>query len=359
MRTPKPIAALAEEMPGIYEQLQDVCTTLEERFRDMQDFEFTIEDGRLYMLQTRNGKRTGLAAVRIAVEMHEEGLLDRAAALCKIPADSIDSLLAPMFDRHALGSAEEFARGLPAGPGAASGVIVFTSDAPTGDQARPAGDPMPRRNQPRRLERHVGRARHPHEPRRGLFACGARRATARQGMRLWRYRSVHRLRQRTVSARGMTLREGDAISLDGTLGTVYAGTLATSPSEVRQVLAGEFPAAASRWHRLFETVMAWADCFRNIDVRTNADTPAMVRDALAFGAEGIGLCRTEHMFFEGERIHVMRRMILAANEAERRARARPAAALPARRLQAHLHGHGRPSRHHSPVGPAPARVPAH
>ena len=320
VRTPKPIADLAEEMPGIYEQLQDVCTTLEERFRDMQDFEFTIEDGRLYMLQTRNGKRTGLAAVRIAVEMHEEGLLDRAAALCKIPADSIDSLLAPMFDRHALGTAEEFARGLPAGPGAASGVIVFTSDAAD-------------RETKRGRQVILCRAETNPEDLKGMLAAQGI-LTSRGGVSSHAALVARQLgkvcvcgatevsidyAQRTVSARGMTLREGDAISLDGTLGTVYAGTLATSPSEVRQVLAGEFPAAASRWHRLFETVMAWADCFRNINVRTNADTPAMVRDALAFGAEGIGLCRTEHMFFEGERIHVMRRMILAANEAERRA----------------------------------------
>ena len=318
--TPKPIAELAGEMPAIYQQLQDVRSALEEHFRDMQDFEFTIEDGRLYMLQTRNGKRTGLAAVRIAVEMNEEGLLDRAAALKKIPADSIDSLLAPMFDQEALKNATTIARGLPAGPGAASGMIVFTSEAADRETKRGRRVILCRiKTSPEDLKGMLAAQ--------GILTCrgGVSSHAALVARQLGKVCVCGAADvfidydERTLTVGETTLREGDAISLDGAIGAVYAGELATSPSEVRQVLAGDLAPAQSRWHRLFETVMAWSDSFRNIRVRTNADTPEMVRDALALGAEGIGLCRTEHMFFEGGRIDSMRHMILAADEAERRA----------------------------------------
>ena len=319
-RTPKPLAELAHAMPALYEQLQNVRATLEEHFRDMQDFEFTVEDGRLYLLQTRNGKRTGLAAVRIAVEMTEEGLLDRRAALRKIPAESIESLLAPMFDRDALAAAQVIARGLPAGPGAASGLVVFTSEAADRETKRGQRVILCRaETSPEDLKGMLaaegiltsrgGVSSHAALVARQLgkvCVCGATEVAIDHG-------------KRTLSVGATTLREGDPISLDGTTGAVYAGELATSPSEVRQVLAGDMPPDASRWHALFEKVMAWSDDYRDINVRTNADTPAMVEEALAFGAEGIGLCRTEHMFFEGGRIDPMRRMILAASEAERRA----------------------------------------
>ena len=317
--TPKPIAELADEMPAIYAQLQTVRATLEEHFRDMQDFEFTVEDGRLYLLQTRNGKRTGLAAVRIAVEMTEEGLLDRTAALQKIPAESIESLLAPMFDREALAEARQIARGLPAGPGAASGLIVFTSEAADRETKRGQRVILCRtETSPDDLKGMLaaegvltsrgGVSSHAALVARQLgkvCVCGAADVAIDYG-------------RRTLSVGETTLREGDPISLDGTTGAVYAGELATSPSEVRQVLAGHLPPDASRWHSLYEKVTAWSDDCRDIAVRANADTPAMAEDALALGAEGIGLCRTEHMFF-GERIDSMRRMILAASESERRA----------------------------------------
>ena len=320
VRTPKPIAELADDMPRLYDELQDVRAKLEGHFRDMQDFEFTIENQKLYMLQTRNGKRTGLAAVRIAVEMNDEGLLERQAALMKIPADSIDSLLAPMFDPDALASAHEIARGLPAGPGAATGRIVFTSEG--ADAASKRGERVILCRTETSLEDLKGM----------LTAEGI--LTSRGGVSSHAALVARQLGQvcvcgatevsidyadRSLTVGNVVLREGDAISLDGSTGAVYAGEIATSPSEVRQVLAGGMDPMQSNWYKLYQTVMAWSDSFRHIKVRTNADTPAMAQDALDYGAEGIGLCRTEHMFFEDDRIDDMRRMILAADEGERRA----------------------------------------
>ena len=319
-RTPNPIADLARTMPRLHEELLAVRDKLETHFKDMQDFEFTIEDDKLYMLQTRTGKRTGLAAVRIAVEMHEEGLLERDAALLKIPADSIDSLLAPTFDQRALGDAVAIARGLPAGPGAASGRIVFTSenaDAETkrGERVvlcRPETSPDDLKGMLAAqgiLTSRGGVSSHAALVARQLgkvCVCGASEVTID-------------VAKRTLVVGDSTWREGDAISLNGFTGEVYGGAIATSPSEVRQVLAGDLAAESSRWYGLYRTVMAWADDCRRTRVRSNVDTPESALDAVAYGAEGIGLCRTEHMFFEDGRIDAMRRMILAANESERRA----------------------------------------
>ena len=320
VRTPNPIAEMATAMPSIYQQLQTVRERLERHFLDMQDFEFTVEDGKLFLLQTRNGKRTGLAAVRIAVEMHREQLLDRETALLRIPAESIDSLLAPMFDHRAVAAAVEIARGLPAGPGAASGRIVFTSEAADAETTR--GHRVI-----------LCRAETSPDDLRGLLAAQGI-LTSRGGVSSHAALVARQLGKvcvcgatdvvvdtaaGTLSVGATTLREGDAISLNGSTGAVYAGEVATVPSEVRQVLAGRKPAEESTWYGFFETVMAWADDFRRIGVRSNVDTPETAEDARAFGAEGIGLCRTEHMFFEDGRIEPMQRMILAASEPERRA----------------------------------------
>ncbi len=320
VRTPQPIAELAADMPVIYRELESLADTLEGHFHDMQDFEFTIDDERLYLLQTRSGKRTGLAAVRIAVEMHDKGLLDKAAALMRIPADSIDSLLAPAFEPHALGSASEVARGLPAGPGAASGRIVFTPEH---------ADRLARQGE--RLI--LCRTKTSPEDLKGMLAAEGI-LTTRGGVSSHAALVARQLgkvcvcgasdividyAEETLTAAGRVLRAGDAISLDGTTGTVYAGEIATSPSEVRRALAGDMNAADSTWYRLYQTVMSWADAQRRLSVRANADTPAMAHDAIRYGAQGIGLCRTEHMFFEADRIDAMRQMILAADEAERRA----------------------------------------
>ncbi|MYF29589.1 MAG: pyruvate, phosphate dikinase [Gammaproteobacteria bacterium] len=319
VRTPLPIVELGTEMPRIYRELESVRDTLEGHFHDMQDFEFTIDDERLYLLQTRSGKRTGLAAVRIAVEMHAEGLLDEATALMRITADSIDSLLAPTFETRALDSASPIARGLPAGPGAASGRIVFTPE----DADRLA-------NEGERLI--LCRTKTSPEDLKGMLAAEGI-LTTRGGVSSHAALVARQLgkvcvcgasdividyAEGTLTTAGRVLRAGDAISLDGTTGAVYAGAIATSPSEVRRVLAGDMNPEDSPWYRLYQTVMAWADAQRRVAVRANADTPAMARDAIRYGAEGIGLCRTEHMFFEADRIDAMRQMILAADEAERR-----------------------------------------
>ena len=320
VRTPKPIAELATEMPPIYATLQTVRERLERHFRDMQDFEFTVENDMLYMLQTRSGKRTGLAAVRIAVEMHREGFLDRKAALMQIPAESIDSLLAPMFDREALAQAAEVARGLPAGPGAASGRIVFTSEAADAETKRGNAVILCRsETSPDDLKGMLA-AEGILTSRGGVSSHAA--LVARQLGKVCVCGAtdvVIDMAAGTLSAGATQLREGDAISLDGSTGAVYRGAVATEPSEVRQVHAGRAEAEGSDWYALFEMVMAWADDVRRIAVRCNADTPASAEEALALGAEGIGLCRTEHMFFEDERIDTMRQMILAANEVDRRA----------------------------------------
>ena len=320
IRTPKPVDELANDMPGLYQELDSVGSKLERHFRDMQDFEFTIEDGRLYLLQTRTGKRTGLAAVRIAVDMQAEGLHDRKAALMKIPADSIDSLLSPTFDSQAVAAATLIARGLPAGPGAASGSIVFTSEE--ADRLAKRGERMI-----------LCRTQTNPEDLKGMLASEGF-LTTRGGVSSHAALVARQLGKscvcgvadiavdyaaRTLTASGRVFREGDAISLDGFTGAVYAGEIATSPSEVRRVLGGEMQRGDSSTYGLYETVMSWADAYRRLAVRTNADSPAMAKDAVRYGAEGIGLCRTEHMFFEADRIDAMRQMILANDEAERRA----------------------------------------
>ena len=320
IRTPHPIAELAEEMPQSHAELEQVRTTLEEHFTDLQDFEFTIQEDELFMLQTRSGKRTGLAAVRIAVEMVEEGLIDKKTAVNRIPADSISSLLVPVFDQASREAAETIARGLPAGPGAATGQIVFTA---------------------RRAERlqHEGnkvvlcRLETSPEDLRGMIAsegilssrggvsshaalvarqmgkvcvCGAHDVVIDYG-------------KGTLSAGSAVLHEGDYISIDGTTGEVFAGQVDTAPSEVSQVLAGQLKADQSYTYQQFAEVMKWADKYRTMRVRSNADTPEQAAMAVSLGAEGIGLCRTEHMFFEGDRINLMRQMILAGDEKERKA----------------------------------------
>ncbi|MGJ3242275.1 MAG: pyruvate, phosphate dikinase [Opitutales bacterium] len=319
VRTPKPIAQLKEEMPGSHAELEKVRAKLEKHFRDMQDFEFTIEDGRLYMLQTRNGKRTGLAAVRIAVEMNKERLMPVKTAVKKIPAESISSLLVPVFDTKALKAAKPLAEGLPAGPGAAAGKVVFSAAE---------------------AERHVTEGRKvvlcrvetSPEDLRGMIASEGI-LTARGGVSSHAALVARQMgkvcvcgasevkidyAKKTLSVGKTTLKAGDEISIDGTTGMVYAGHIDTMPSEVNQVLNGKLSAKKSYTFELFSTVMSWADKYRKLGVRTNADTPGQSRSAVKLGAEGIGLCRTEHMFFEGERINFMRQMILASDRKERK-----------------------------------------
>ncbi len=320
VRTPKPVVQLGKEMPAAYKQLLKVRDTLEKHFHDMQDLEFTIEDNRLYILQTRNGKRTGTAAVRIAVEMVKERLISREDAVRRIPADSLSQILAPIFDRASAKGAKKIASGLPAGPGAASGKVVFNAEEAVDMVNR--GEKVV-----------LVRVETSPEDLRGMIAAEGI-LTARGGVSSHAALVARQMgkvcvcgasglqvdyARKTVTADGVTLKKGDYISIDGTSGEVFAGEVKTAPSEVVQVLVERtLDPKKSATFQQFDALMKYADSFRTLDIRTNADTPEQVANAVAFGAQGIGLTRTEHMFFEGDRIDAMREMILATDTDSRK-----------------------------------------
>jgi pyruvate,orthophosphate dikinase len=320
VRTPNPVSQLSKEMPESYEQLLKVRELLERHFRDMQDLEFTIEDNRLYILQTRNGKRTGLAAIKIAVDMVKEKLIGKEEALLRIPADSLSHVLAPIFDKKSAQNATKIATGLPAGPGAASGRLVLRAEEAV-------------------LRAHRGervllvRIETSPEDLRGMIAAEGI-LTARGGVSSHAALVARQMGKvcvcgasdlridyanKTVTANGHMLKEGDFISIDGTAGVVFAGEVTTAPSEIVQVLVSKtLQPEKSKSYGDYAALMQWADKCRKLDIRTNADTPEQVENAIGFGAEGIGLCRTEHMFFEGDRIDAMREMILARDTRDRK-----------------------------------------
>jgi pyruvate,orthophosphate dikinase len=319
VRTPHPIAHMKKSMPKSFKDLEKVRSKLEGHFKDMQDFEFTIENGRLFILQTRNGKRTGLAAVRIAVEMQGERLMSQETALLKIPAESIDSLLVPVFDPKALKAATVIAKGLPAGPGAATGRIAFTAAAAEAETRKGNKVVLCRTETS------------PDDLKGMLHSQGI--LTSRGGVSSHAALVARQLgkvcvcgagdininyEKRTLTAGKVVLKEGDYISIDGSTGAIYKGMIESADSEVKRVLEGSLKPKSSYTYELFQTVMRWADKHRSLKIRTNADTPSMAKQAVAFGAEGIGLCRTEHMFFDGDRIDYMRQMILAVDEVQRR-----------------------------------------
>jgi pyruvate, orthophosphate dikinase len=321
VRTPHPIAQLAKEMPEAHKGLLKVRALLEKHFKDMQDLEFTVEANRLYILQTRNGKRTGHAAVRIAVEMVEEKLISKEEAVKRIPADSLAHLLAPIFDRNSARNAKKIGSGLPAGPGAASGHVVFS-----------ASEAVTRSEKGEKVV--LARIETSPEDLRGMIAAEGI-LTARGGVSSHAALVARQMgkvcvcgaigvqidyQRRTLTANGTTLKQGDFISIDGSSGEVFAGEVTTAPSEIVQVLVDRtLSAKKSAIYGQFAKLMSWVDTFRKLGVRTNADTPDQVKNAVAFGAEGIGLCRTEHMFFEGNRIDAMREMILAESKEDRAA----------------------------------------
>ncbi len=329
IRTPQKIAEMETRWPAIAAQLEAVRGTLERHYRDMQDIEFTIERGRLYVLQTRTGKRTGMAAVRIAVEMAEQKLITREEALLHVNPEALNHLLRPIFDAAAKAEAVKagklLAHGLPAGPGAASGRLVFfAEDAVTW----------------RRNGEQVILARHETSPEdiRGMDAAegfltafgGMTSHAALVARQMGKVAIVgcealdfdYRARTMTVEAAGgrHVLKEGDWISIDGIAGEVLEGRLATSPSEVVQVLVEKTrdPKDAPVY-RGFARLLGWADAVRRLQVRANADQPDQAAVAIAFGAQGIGLCRTEHMFFGEGKIGPMREMIVAETTEARRA----------------------------------------
>ena len=296
--------SLEELMPALYQQLLQAETTLENHFRDMQDLEFTIQEGKLWMLQTRNGKRTGAAMVRIAMEMLQQGMIDEKTALQRVVPDRLNDLLHPVFDPQALADASVIARGLPASPGAASGQIVFHADeADVWARQGKAVILVRQETSPEDLRgmsvaqgiltARGGMTSHAAVVARGMGKCCVSGAGA-----------VHvDPKARTMRIGERSLAEGEWISLNGSTGEVFAGRIATRDAE----LSGDFG-----------KLMALADKYQRLEVRANADTPEEAAVARRFGATGIGLCRTEHMFFEGERIHAVRAMILAEDEAGRR-----------------------------------------
>ena len=304
IRTPQPISEMAEAFPEVYAQFTKIAELLEQHYKDMQDMEFTVERNHLFMLQTRNGKRTAPAAVKIAVDMVDEGLIDKETAVMRIEPAQIDQLLHPMFDAAELAAAEKLTKGLPASPGAATGKIYFNaSDAEAAVANGEKAILVRLETSPEDLAGMVaaegiltargGMTSHAAVVARGMGKCCVSGCAE--------IKVDEDNKQLTISEH--VFKEGDYISLDGTAGEVLKGQIKTVPPE----LSGDFA-----------KIMSWADEIRTLKIRTNADNPRDAKQAVAFGAEGIGLCRTEHMFFEEERIPAIRRMIMADTEAERR-----------------------------------------
>ena len=303
IRTPSPISHLREQNPAVYEQFVNICNKLEKHYKDMQDMEFTIENGKLYMLQTRNGKRTAKAALKIAIDLVNEGLIDHKEALLKIDPKSLDSLLHPTFVAKALKSAKPVAKGLPASPGAACGLVVFDYDSAkkyvesgkkvvlVRNETSPE-DILGMKISQGVLTARGGMTSHAAVVARGMGACCVAGCNA----------LIVDEEKRVAKIGNITIKEGDEISIDGNTGNVYLEIIETEAAKIE----GDFA-----------TIMGWAKENSVLGVRANADTPQDAKRAIELGAEGIGLCRTEHMFFGEDRIQSMREMILATNLAER------------------------------------------
>jgi pyruvate,orthophosphate dikinase len=321
VRTPEPVLKLKDRMPKSYAELLEVRKTLEKHFKDVQDIEFTVQEGKLFMLQTRNGKRTAMAALKFSMDMVKEKLIDWETAILRNPADQLDQLLAPVFDLSEVKKAKAIATGLPAGPGAATGKIYFNADRAV--QAAEKGEKVL-----------LVRVETSPEDLRGMIAAEGI-LTARGGVSSHAALVARQMGKvcvcgasalqvdydkKTVSVSGQTFNEGDFLSIDGTAGTVYAGQIKTAPSEIiAGLIGGDKAAQATEKFKSFAQLMKWCEKATRLSVRTNADTPEQASNAMAFGATGIGLTRTEHMFFEGNRIDAMREMILAENVEAREA----------------------------------------
>jgi pyruvate,orthophosphate dikinase len=320
VRTPQPIAELAQVLPRAYKELRRITSRLEKHYKDVQDFEFTIQDDRLYMLQTRNGKRTGYAAVMIATDLVDEKLISPRDAVLQVDPESVSQLLAPVFEPKAWKGLAVTTRGLPASPGAASGQAVFTADHAV-EWTRQGKNVILVRKETVPDDIH------------GMFvAQGILTATggmtshaAVVGRQMGKPSVVGAgaleisETARTCRVGGQTIKEGDYISFDGLTGEVKVGQVPTTPSEILQVVAGEMKAKQSDLYQRFDRLLTWADRYRRLGIRANADQPDQAETAYRFGARGIGLCRTEHMFFGEGRIPIVQRMILADNEKDRRA----------------------------------------
>ncbi len=314
VRTPEPVLELKKQMPESYADLLNVRRILEKHFKDVQDIEFTIQEGKLFMLQTRNGKRTAMAALKYSMDMVKEKLIDWKTAIMRNPADQLEQLLAPVFDASEVKAARAIATGLPAGPGAASGKIYLNADRAVA--AADKGEKVL-----------LVRVETSPEDLRGMIAAEGI-LTARGGVSSHAALVARQMGKvcvcgasgleidydrKSVTVDGRTYKEGeDFFSIDGTAGTVYAGQLKTAPSEIiAGLLNGDKNAQATEKFKSFKQLMDWCAKVTRLQVRTNADNPEQTQNAIAFGATGIGLTRTEHMFFEGDRIDAMREMILA------------------------------------------------
>ncbi len=313
VRTPEPVSKLKAVMPQSYAQLMKVRQTLEKHFKDVQDIEFTVQEGKLYMLQTRNGKRTAAAALKFAADMVKEKLIDWETAIMRNPADQLEQLLAPIFDLAEVKKAKAIATGLPAGPGAATGKIYFNAERAV--IAAEKGEKVL-----------LVRVETSPEDLRGMIAAEGI-LTARGGVSSHAALVARQMGKvcvcgaaavqidydkKTTTIAGHTFKEGDYLSIDGTAGTVYAGQIKTAPSEiVSGLLNNDKAAQKTEKYKNYVQLMKWCSQATRLAVRTNADNPEQTAQALAFGAQGIGLTRTEHMFFEGDRIDAVREMILA------------------------------------------------
>jgi len=319
VRTPSPLRHLKTEMPEVFEQLKNTTDRLEKHYGDVQDFEFTIQEGKLFMLQTRNGKRTGQAAVKIAVDLVEEGLCKKEEALLKVEPEALNQLLHPVFDNEEKQQHEVLATGLAASPGAAAGQVVFTANEAVARKAdgkkvilvreETSPDDIHGMSAGQGILTATGGmtshaavvGRQMGKP--AVVGCGA--------VKVNEEKKVFTVGKRQIA-------EGEWISIDGSTGEVLAGEIKTQPSEIIQVVRGEKKPDQSKVYQYFSKLLGWADEVRKLKVRANSDTPRDARTAFAFGAEGIGLARTEHMFFGPDRLPIVKEMILADNEADRR-----------------------------------------
>jgi pyruvate, orthophosphate dikinase len=321
VRTPEPVLQLKNHLPKAFEELDNIRKTLEKHFKDVQDFEFTIQDGKVFMLQTRNGKRTAFAALKFSIDMVDEKLIDWKTAIKRNPPEQLDQLLAPIFDAKAEKSAKVIAKGLPAGPGAGSGKFYLNAERVV--EASKRGEKVL-----------LVRNETSPEDLRGMIAAEGI-LTAKGGVSSHAALVARQMgkvcvcgasalqidyEKRTITADGTVYKEGDFLSINGTLGNVYAGQLPTAPSEIVQVLVQKtLDPSKAPVYQMFRKLMDWCSKVTRLEVRTNADQPDQAENAVAFGATGIGLTRTEHMFFTGNRIDAMREMILAENLQQRKA----------------------------------------
>jgi pyruvate,orthophosphate dikinase len=317
IRTPLDIGEMAERLPGAYTELLDIQQRLEKHYADMQDLEFTVEHGKLFLLQTRTGKRTAAAAVRIARDMVGEGLIDKREAVKRVPAGQLDQLLHPIIDPSV--RAKPLCVGLPASPGAASGVAVF--DPQVAESRAAAGEQVILvRDETTPEDFHgIVAARAVLTARGGMTSHAAVVARGMGKCAVVGCKEIEvDLEHRCFTVNGTQVAEGDWLTLDGATGRVFAGHLPTVPSEIVRVTTGSLRESAAPVYQSYAELLGWADEIRTLKVRANADTPLDARNARGFGAEGIGLCRTEHMFFEGDRITPMREMIVARDSTGRR-----------------------------------------